>query len=92
MVDELLAGAIQLFVSEYWNPPWCWYRGHCGWGIHDSLFQVAREIGADFGDYIDVCEVLSGRLGVDVFVWEREPRRTQEQVVDLFQGALSEYR
>lgn len=89
MVNELLAGAVGLFVSEFWNPPWCWYRGHCGWGIHDSLFQVAHEVGADYADYIGAVDVLSDAAGVDVFVWEREPNRTQGEVVELFRGVLS---
>jgi hypothetical protein len=74
--------ALELIAEEGWNPPWMF--GQRGWCIHDALLQSG-----EFDSYIEATAALSGVLGEDVMLWEREPGRSEEDVVELFEWTLA---
>lgn len=83
--------ARQLILEDGWSSP-SLYVAAPGWCIHDALTQVSTPDGCGiveaFDGYIDAVKALSAELGVDVMLWEREPRRVEDDVVELFERVI----
>ncbi|OMC55409.1 hypothetical protein A5747_13535 [Mycobacterium sp. IS-836] len=83
--------ALQLLLEDGWSPPWIVDPYAVGWCIHDSLTEttLAWTNLEAFDGYIEALNVLSDELGEPVLEWEREPNRTEDEVIELFQRVLA---
>lgn len=79
-----LSDALGLFRDEGWTPPQQW-GGTSNWNVHDALYQSADR----FEGYIAAVEILNAELREDVMLWEREPHRSEEEVIELFEKVLN---
>lgn len=81
--------ALQLISSDGWTPPW--QVDHTGFCIHDALLEgcgfCPQE--SDFDNYIEALNALSEALGEPILEWEREPYRTEDDVIELFEKVLA---
>lgn len=74
--------AFRLIAEDGWDPPWLIVPSPA-WCLHDALLEAG-----DFNDYARAINVLSLAAGEDVMLWEREPGRTEEDIIGLFERVL----
>lgn len=75
--------AFRVIAADGWNPPWL-IDISSGWCLHDALLDAR-----DFNAYARAINVLSRAVGEDVMLWEREPGRTEEDIIELLEKVLA---
>lgn len=78
---------LKFLYEDGWSPHW---QHDEGWCIHDALLEATGFCAdqSDFDDYIDGLNRLSDELGEPVLDWEREPHRTEQDVIELFERVI----
>lgn len=88
IVDEVLAALralVDLIQCHGWVPPG--QHPEFGWAIVEGIVHVVDEL--DRPSTVTVAHVIREHLGSDINVWEKQPGRTQEEVVAMLQAVAA---